>query len=111
MLGASNGIAHLADQPTDLDNHRDVADLKATDLRRLRMDVQVDQAALKTRQEDLEKHLLAKPAQGWPEAVEKVHYVLSVVARRNSAEDARHRKLIDAVLADLDRLLLSEPKT
>ena len=44
---------------------------KATDIRRLRSEVEADQAALRTRQADLEDLLAAAHASNWADAVEK----------------------------------------
>ena len=61
----------MADRPTPLDAHRGMAARKATEIRRRRVEVENDQASLRARQAELEKYLLAAPAEGWPEAVEK----------------------------------------
>jgi hypothetical protein len=95
----------MADQPTNLDTHRGMAAQKATDLRRLRSDVEADQEALRTRQTELEDLLAAAPATDWPEAVEKARYLLSLLAQSLDASDLRRRRLIDRVLADFDHLL------
>jgi hypothetical protein len=78
---------------------------KATELRRLHLAVQADQAALKARQDALEKMLLARPAAGWPEAVEKARYLLNLFGETPAGEDPRRRRLIADVLADFERLL------
>ena len=44
---------------------------KVTDLRRLRSEVEADQAALRKRQAELEELLAASPAKEWSEAVER----------------------------------------
>jgi hypothetical protein len=95
----------MADQPTNLDTHRGMAAQKATDLRRLRSDVEADQEALRTRQTELEDLLAAAPATDWPEAVEKARYLLGLLAQSLDASDLRRRRLIDRVLADFDHLL------
>jgi hypothetical protein len=51
----------MADQPTNLDTHRGMAAQKATDLRRLRSEVEADEDALHTRQTELEDLLAAAP--------------------------------------------------
>jgi hypothetical protein len=78
---------------------------KATDIRRLRAEVEADQAALRARQADLEDLLAAAPASNWPEAVEKARYLLGLFAQSAEATDPRRRKLIDRVMADFDHLL------
>jgi len=78
---------------------------KATDLRRLRSEVEADQAALHARQTELEALLAAAPAANWPDAVEKARYLLDLVAQSSAAADPRRRKLLDRVMADFDHLL------
>ena len=95
----------MVDHPTDLDAHRGMAAQKATDLRRLRSEVEADQKALRTRQAALEDLLAAAPARDWPEAVEKARYLLGLLAQGLDASDVRRRKLIDRVMADFDHLL------
>ena len=101
----------MVDHPTNLDAHRGMAAQKATELRRLRSEVEADQAALRNRQADLEDLLAAAPATGWPEAVEKARYLLGIFAQSAAASDPRRRKLIDCVMADFDHLLGSPPST
>jgi len=95
----------MADQPTNLDTHRGMAAQKATDLRRLRSEVEAAQDALRTRQTELEDLLAAAPATDWPEAVEKARYLLGLLAQSLDASDLRRRKLIDCMMADFDHLL------
>ena len=52
----------MVDHPTSLDAHRGMAAQKATDLRRLRSEVEADQAALHARQVELEDLLAATPS-------------------------------------------------
>lgn len=92
----------MTDNPVDLDEHRGMAAQKATEIRRRLQEVQLDQAALKARQAEFEKFLLAAPATTWPELAEKVRYLLQVFAA--DAQDARRQTLIANVLADLARL-------
>jgi hypothetical protein len=100
----------MTDRTIDLDEHRGMAAQKATELRRLRVGVQADQAALKVRQEALEKMLLALPATGWPEAVEKARYLLTLFAETPAGEDPRRQRLIADVISDFERLL-RDPST
>src|SRR4029453_14050982 len=95
----------IVDQPTNLDAHRGMSAQKATDLRRLRSEVEADQEELRARQAALEDMLAAAPATDWPEAVEKARYLLGLFARSADAADPRRRKLIDQVIADFDYLL------
>ena len=82
---------------------------KATEIRRRRVEVENDQASLRARQAELEKYLLAAPAEGWPEAVEKARYLLGLFAATPAGEDPRRQTLIASVLDDFDRLLQEQP--
>ena len=95
----------MVERPTDLDGHRGMQAQKATELRRLRSEVEADHEALKTRQDALEAMLDAAPATAWPEAVEKARYLLGLFAQTPTAQDPRRQRLIKDVLADFDRLL------
>ena len=95
----------MTDQPTSLDKHRGMAAQVATEARRLRADVEADQAALRDRRESLEKVLIAAPAADWAEAVEKARYLLSLFAETQAAADPRRQKLLQDVIADFERLL------
>jgi hypothetical protein len=92
----------MTDDPVDLDEHRGMNAQKATEIRRRLQEVQLDQAALKARQVEFEKFLLAAPATTWPEFAEKVRYLLQLFAA--DAQDARRQKLIASALDDLARL-------
>jgi peptidoglycan hydrolase CwlO-like protein len=92
------------DDPVKLDQHRGMAAQKATELRRLLSEVEADQQSLRTRQDELETHLLAKPADDWEHAAEKARYLLTRFATTPAAEDPRTQKLIAAVLEDFRRL-------
>jgi len=94
----------MTDNPIDLDLHRGMAAQKATDLRRLLAEVKANEKALRTRQDELEAHLIAAPAANWQEASEKARYLLNLFAATLTAQDPRRQKLIAAVLADFDRL-------
>ena len=78
---------------------------KATELRRLRSEVEADQAALRQRQSALEELLAANPAKEWSEAVEKARDLLGLFAQSAEASNPRRRKLTDCVMADFDHLL------
>jgi hypothetical protein len=93
------------DKTTELDTHRGIAARKATELRRLRIEVETEHAALKHRQEELEKFFLAAPAQNWSEAIEKTRYLLGLFAVTSAAQDPRRQELIKRLQADFDRLL------
>lgn len=77
---------------------------KATELRRLLAEVQLNEQALRVRQDDLETQLLAAPAATWEEAAEKARYLLTLFGTSLAGEDPRRQKLIAAVLEDFDRL-------
>ena len=95
----------MVDHPTSLDAHRGMAAQKATELRRLRSEVEAEQAALHARQRELEDLLAAASAANWPATVEKARYLLGLYAQSSAAVDPRRRKLIDRVMADFDHLL------
>jgi hypothetical protein len=95
----------MTELPIDLDEHRGLAAQKATDLRRTLAEVEEQRAALEARQHELEKNLLARPADTWGEAAAKARYLIMLFAATSAAEDPRRRQLIANVLADFDRLL------
>jgi hypothetical protein len=95
----------MTEKTTDLDKHRGMVAQKATDLRRLRIEVENEHAALKARQEELEKFFLAAPAQNWSEAVETARYLLGLFALTSAGQDVRRQELIQRLRADFDRLL------
>ena len=95
----------MTDDPVDLDEHRGMAAQQATEIRRQSLhEFQVDQAALRRRQEELEKLLLAAPAETWPEAAAKAQYLLQLFAATPEAQDPRRKELIAHALEDLTRL-------
>jgi hypothetical protein len=94
----------MTEKTIELDQHRGMAAQHATELRRLRADVELNAKALQERQHELETHLLAQPAQTWAEAAEKAHYLLSLFATSPAAQDPRRQRLIADVLEDFKRL-------
>ncbi|QPF83479.1 hypothetical protein IC762_27810 [Bradyrhizobium genosp. L] len=94
----------MTEPPIDLDKHRGLAAQKATDIRRVIADVEVNAKMLRERQAAVELQLVAVPASSWPEAVEKARYVLNLYAAGLAPTDTHHRDLVAAVLADLTRL-------
>ena len=94
----------MTDKPIDLDEHRGMTAQKETDIRRRLHEVQADQAALRQRQEELEKLLLSAPATNWPEAAAKARYLIELFAATPEARDPRRQKLIENVLEDLRKL-------
>ena len=95
----------MTDDPVDLDEHRGMAAQQATEIRRQRLhEFEADQAALRQRQEELEKLLLAAPAQTWPEVAAKAQYLIQLFAATPEAQDPRRKELIAHALDDLARL-------
>jgi hypothetical protein len=94
----------MKDEPIELDKHRGMNARKDTVIRRHLHDVQVDQDALQERQAELEKRLLAAPAQTFAEAAAKARYLIQLFAATAEAQDGRRQKLIASALDDLARL-------
>jgi hypothetical protein len=94
--------------PVVLDKHRGMAAQVATELRRMRADVEADQSALRERRDALESILLAGPAAGWLEAVEKARYLLSLFAETPASADPRRQTIMSDLLADFERLLAED---
>jgi hypothetical protein len=94
----------MTDKPVNLDEHRGMAAQKDTEIRRDLREVQVDQAALRARQEKLETLLLAAPAATWLEAAAKARYLIELFAATPNAQDPRRRKIIASALEELTRL-------
>lgn len=99
----------MTGKPVDLDAHRGMAAQKDTEMRRDLREVQVDQAALRARREELETFLLAAPAATWLEASAKAHYLIELFAATPDAQDPRRKQLIASALEDLARLSAAEP--
>jgi hypothetical protein len=96
--------------PVVLDTRRGMAAQKATEIRRHLAEIEADQAALRSRQEELEKFLLASPAETWIEAAEKARYLLSILATTSVGRDPRRRKINAGLLDDFTRLMAAEAK-
>jgi hypothetical protein len=94
----------MTDTPIELDNHRGMAAQKATDIRRVLAEVEVNAKSLRDKQSLLEAQILVAPATSWVEAVAKARYVLNLYSASLAPNDAHHRDLVVAVLADLTRL-------
>lgn len=95
----------MNDDPVDLDNRRSTAGRMATDIRRKALKAfESERDALRVRQEELEKQLLAEPAETWSEAAAKAQYLLQLYATTSEAQDARRQELIKRALDDLGRL-------
>jgi len=95
----------VTDDPVDLDKHRGMAAQKATEIRRLLLEVETNSQVLRQRQSELEAQLLAMPATCWPEAAVKARYLLTHYQATLGREDTLHHRLVEAVLADFARLL------
>ena len=94
----------MTDEPIELDQHRGMAAQKATGSRRLLAEVEANERALRLRREELESHMIAAPAANWREAAEKARYIVGLYAATLGVGDTQRRTLVDAVLADLQRL-------
>jgi hypothetical protein len=104
MRSALMRVRLVTDKPLDLDKHRGMAAQKATDIRRILVEVENNAKDLRDRQAILEKQLLSLPAASWPEAAAKARYVLNLYAAGLASDDTHHRDLVTAVLADFARL-------
>ncbi len=94
----------MKDDPVVLDEHRGMAAQKATEIRRHLAAIEADQAALRQRQEELEKFLLATPSATWEDAADKARYLISLFAVTSEGQDPRRQKIIAGVLNDFRRL-------
>jgi hypothetical protein len=94
----------VSDKPLDLDSHRGMAAQKATDMRRILVEVENNAKELRDRQGLLESQLLSAPAASWPEAAAKARYVLNLYAAGLAPDDTHHRDLVAAIFADFARL-------
>ena len=92
------------DDPVVLDEHRGMAAQTATEMRRLRAEVEAQRAALRRRQAELELHFLAGPSTTWEEAAEKARYLINLLADTAEGRDRRRRKIIASVLDEFTRL-------
>jgi hypothetical protein len=94
----------MTDKPIELDQHRGIAAQKATGSRRLLVEVEANERTLRMRRDELESHLIAAPAANWREAAEKARYVIQLFAATLDNGDTQRRSLVNAALADLERL-------
>jgi len=81
---------------------------KATEIRRLLVDVEANEEELRVRLESLEEQLVAVPALTWSEAADKARYLLKILAASPAGQDPRRQQLVSAVLADFERLSTAE---
>ena len=95
----------MTDDPVELDERRGMAAQQATELRRERLqEFKAYQIELQRRQEELERLLLAAPAETWPEAAAKAQYLIQLFAATPYGESPRCKELIAHALDDLNRL-------
>ena len=94
----------MSEKPLDLDKHRGMAAQKATDIRRALAEIENNARQLREWQNSLENQMLSVQAASWPEAAAKARYILNLYAAGLAPEDAHHRDLVAAVLADFARL-------
>src|SRR6266404_679529 len=94
----------MTDPPVELDEHRGMAAQRSTEIRRRLHEVQADQAILRRRQEEFERHAVAAPSTTWPEAAAKAGYLIQLFAATLEARAPRRQELIAKVLDDLARL-------
>ena len=94
----------MTNEPVELDEHRGMNAQKDTEIRRRLQEVRLDQAALRERQAELEKFLIAAPSPTWAEAAAKARYLIEIFAGTADAQDARRQRLIAIVLDDMTRL-------
>jgi hypothetical protein len=94
----------MVDKPIALDEHRGLAEQRATGIRRRLAEVAADQAALLQRRGELEKLLVAAPAANWREAAEKARYLITILAQTSAGREPRRRQIIESVLEDFRRL-------
>lgn len=94
----------MEDDPVVLDEHRGMMAQKATEIRRRLAEVQAEQVALRHRQAELEKFLLAAPSATWEDAAEKACYLIMLFAATSEGQDPRRQKIIAGVLEDFKRL-------
>ena len=95
----------MTDRPIDLDQHRGVAAQKATDLRRVIAEIASQRAALRLRQDELEKYLVSAPSETWSDAVDKSLYLLLLFSATAEGQDPRRQKMIADLQVEFKRLL------
>lgn len=98
----------MTDEVIDLDKRRGMASQVATDSRRLLADVESNERDLRLQRDELESQLLATPAANWREVAVKARFILGLYAATLGDRDTQRRALVNAVLADFERLE-SEP--
>jgi len=100
----------MTDTPVDLDDYRSMLAQKETvDRREHVRDFLDDQQALRKSQEELEKFLLAAPAETWSEAGAQALYLIQIFATTAEAQDTRRKQLITQTIKALKRLCTQAP--
>ncbi|EWY38679.1 hypothetical protein N825_10790 [Skermanella stibiiresistens SB22] len=94
----------MTEGPIELDSHRGMAALKATEDRRHTAAVEADQAQVSQHLEEMTDALSASPAATWDEAAKKMLHLLTLFAGTVEARDHRHQKLIASAREDIERL-------
>jgi hypothetical protein len=94
----------MNDKPVELDSRRGMAAQKSTDARRRLHEVQADQAALRSRQDEYEQLLVTAPSVTNSEIAAKARYLIELYRATHDALDPRRQKLIEVVLKELEQL-------
>src|SRR5437879_4338301 len=81
----------ITDHPVELDEHRGMTAQRLTEIRRTLHEVQADQAVLRRRHEEFERHAVAVPSTTWTEAATKARYLIRLFAGTPAARDPRDR--------------------
>lgn len=96
----------MDDEPVDLDSRRSSVNRMAINIRRHALrDFELDQLALRKRQEELEVQLLAEPAANLREAAIRAQYLIRRYGVTAERQGSRRKKLVNRALGDLARLL------
>ena len=95
----------MTDDPVELDKHRGMAAQQQTEERRLHVDrFRAEQDAVRLRQEELERLLIAAPAKTWTEVAAAAQYLIQLLATTSEGQNERRKELIARTLEDLARL-------
>jgi hypothetical protein len=101
----------MTDEPVNLDERRSHAAKIAskTHLDHL-MEFQAQQADLRRSQEELERMLLAAPANAWPDIAAKARYLIQLFAATAEAQEPGRMKLISRTLNEMMELCDQESR-
>lgn len=94
----------MPNDPIDLDERRDMADQKSTDIRRRLQEIQDDHLLNQLRQDALESIFLSAPAKTWPDVAAKAQYLIHLFSATPEAQAPRRKELIAQTISDLERL-------